>query len=49
MGQNWLYRQEIERCAQCNGIFLDVVELGDIVHLMRIYRSIDLDEKLLDN
>ena len=45
MGQNWLYRQEIERCAQCNGIFLDEGELGDIVHLMRIYRSVDLDEK----
>ena len=44
MAQNWLYRQEIERCGQCNGIFLDEGELGDIVRLMRIYRSVGLDE-----
>ena len=44
MGQNWLYRQEIERCPQCNGIFLDEGELGDIVRLMRIYRSVGLNE-----
>ena len=44
MGENWLYRQEIQRCAQCNGIFLDEGELGDIVRLMRIYRSVGLDE-----
>ena len=44
MAQSWLYRQEIERCAQCNGIFLDEGELGDIVRLMRLYRSVDLDE-----
>ena len=44
MGQSWLYRQEIERCAGCNGIFLDEGELGYIVRLMKLYRSIDLDE-----
>ena len=30
--------------ANCNGIFLDEGELGDIVRLMRLYRSVDLDE-----
>ena len=44
MGQSWLYRQEIERCAGCNGIFLDEGELGDIVRLMRLYRSVELEE-----
>ena len=44
MDQNWIYRQEIERCSQCNGIFLDYGELGYIVRLMKHYRSIDLNE-----
>ena len=44
MSQNSLYGQEIERCSQCNGIFLDYGELGHIVRLMKLYRSIDLNE-----
>ena len=44
MSQSWLYRQEIERCAGCNGIFLDEGELGDIVRLMKHYRSVKLEE-----
>ena len=44
MGQSWLYRQEIERCPGCNGIFLDEGELGDIVRLMKLYRSVELEE-----
>ena len=44
MGKHLLHRQEIERCPQCKGIFLDEGELGNIVRLMKIYRSVGLDE-----
>ena len=41
---NQLHSQEVERCAGCKGIFLDEDELGDIVRLMGIYRSVELEE-----
>ena len=44
MRQDTLYRQEIERCPTCNGIFLDEGELGAIVRLMKLYRSVNLNE-----
>ena len=45
MGKDWLYHQVIERCAGCNGIFLDEDELGHLVHLMKIYKEINLSEE----
>ena len=44
MDKDTLYLQEIERCGECNGIFLDDGELGAIVRLMKLYRSVKLEE-----
>jgi len=44
MNKDTLYLQEIERCKDCNGIFLDEGELGAIVRLMKLYRSVKLEE-----
>ena len=44
MDKGALYLQEIERCGECNGIFLDEGELGAIVRLMKLYRSVKLEE-----
>ena len=44
MNKDTLYLQEIERCKDCNGIFLDEGELGAIVRLMKLYRSVNLEE-----
>ncbi len=39
-----LHSQEIERCIGCNGTFFDKGELGSIINLIEIYRSVELDE-----
>ena len=48
MGQDWLHHQVIERCAGCNGIFLDEGELGHLIRLMEIYKGISLEEKEIE-
>ena len=36
--------QEVERCEECSGIFLDKGELDSIINLIEIYRYVELDE-----
>ena len=44
MPSSTLRVQEIERCIGCNGTFFDKGELGSIINLIEIYRSVELDE-----
>ena len=44
MPSSILGEQEVERCEECSGIFLDKGELDSIINLIEIYRYVELDE-----
>ena len=41
----WLHSQQVDRCGECKGTFFDFEELGSIIRLVEMYRSIELDEE----
>ena len=45
LNPEWIYSQEIDRCAKCRGSFFDYGELGSIVRLIALYRDVEIDEK----
>lgn len=42
------YGQLVDRCDNCNGVFYDRYELGDIVRLVRLYNENAIDEPDID-
>ena len=44
LNPEWIYNQEIDRCAGCRGCFFDYGELGAIVRLIKLYRDVEIDE-----
>ncbi len=45
LSEIWLQRQQVDRCGKCKGTFFDFKELGSIIRLIEMYRSIDLEEE----
>jgi Zn-finger nucleic acid-binding protein len=41
--------QQVDRCPQCEGIFFDKGELGSIVHLIKLYQGLHLEEEDIDS
>lgn len=41
--------QIVDRCPKCNGTFFDKGELESIVHLVKLYRSLKIDEEEIDS
>jgi len=44
----WLHRQQVDKCSNCKGTFFDFEELGSLISLIDMYRSIKLDEADID-
>mgnify|MGYP000949863581 CR=1 FL=1 len=43
-----LYRQTVDRCLQCNGVYFDAGELESIIKLVRLAGEVKLDEEEID-
>ena len=41
----WLHRQQVDRCSNCKGTFFDFEELGSIISLVEMYRSVELPDE----
>lgn len=41
--------QQVDRCPECEGIFFDKGELGSIVHLVKLYQGLKLEEEDIDS
>lgn len=44
-----LQGQTVDRCPKCEGIFFDAGELESIIHLVKLYQGLKLDEEEIDS
>lgn len=40
-----LHGEEVDRCSQCNGIYFDKGELESVIHLVKLFKNIKLNEE----